>query len=128
MIVSDSSFLVEALLNDKNLFEQYDVLVSPDLALYEVINAVWKHQYLFKSIKEDGINYIYTFLDMVESGTILPIRPDSQIMRRASELSGKHRIPIYDSVYLALAIETGLELKSLDGKMEEIFRIETKSG
>ena len=41
MKVADSSYLIEGILRDAALFEN-ETLVAPDLALYEVVNTIWK--------------------------------------------------------------------------------------
>ncbi|HKW04746.1 MAG TPA: type II toxin-antitoxin system VapC family toxin, partial [Nitrososphaerales archaeon] len=69
-----------------------------------------------------GLNYISLLLKMVYSGLIVLIRPDANLMRRAYDIAGKKRIPIYDASFLALARETGLNLKSLDQKTTKIFK------
>lgn len=119
--MADSSFIAEALLKNKNLFEQEDSIISPDLALYELTNTVWKHQFLFKDV-EDGSQYISFLGDLIESGSIILVRPDWLLLKSAYEIAGKKKLSIYDAIFLALAFETGLELRSLDGKMMDIFR------
>lgn len=119
MIVADSSFIIEALLNNKTRFEE-DEIVSPDLALYEVANSVWKHQHLLKDV-EEGSRYTFQLFDLVESGVITLIHPDLQLMKKAYDISGKEKLPVYDSIFLALALEIGAELRSLDEKMMSVF-------
>jgi predicted nucleic acid-binding protein len=49
MIVADTSYLVEGLLRDASLLQE-DTL-SPELALYEVANTVWKHEFILRDLK-----------------------------------------------------------------------------
>ena len=104
-----------------DLFEQQDSIISPDLALYEVANSIWKNEFLLKNLKE-GEDYISSFVELVESGAIVLIRPDLKLLKRAYQISSKQRITIYDATFLALAFETGIELKSLDRRMMDTFR------
>ena len=83
-------------------------------------NSIWEHQFLFKDLKE-GLEYVFLLMDMVDSGLIVLVRPDFKLLKSAYEIAGKHRMTIYDGVFLALALETGLELKSLDRRMMSIF-------
>jgi predicted nucleic acid-binding protein len=119
--VADSSVIAEALLKNKNVLEREDTIVTADLALYEVANSIWKNQFLLKTI-EEGSGYLSLLLDLVESGTIVLIRPDLRLLGRAYEIAARERIPIYDAVFLALALELGVELRSLDGRTMKIFR------
>lgn len=88
--------------------------------LYEVVNTLWKQQFLLKRVK-DGAGYISVLFDLVDSGSIVLVRPDPPLMNRAYEIAGKERITLYDAVFLALALETDLELKSLDKNMINAF-------
>ena len=121
MIVADSSIIAEALLKNKNILEREDTIVTADLALYEVANSIWKNQFLLKTI-EDGSKYLTLMVDLVESGSIVLIRPDLRLLKRAYEIAEREMIPIYDAVFLALALELGVELRSLDNRMMKIFR------
>ena len=48
MIVADSSYIVEGLLKNKKLLSD-DQIVTPELVVYEVTNAIWKHENLLKA-------------------------------------------------------------------------------
>jgi predicted nucleic acid-binding protein len=47
MKVADSSFLIEALLRDASLLENEN-FIAPDLALYEVVNTLWRDRFCEK--------------------------------------------------------------------------------
>lgn len=49
---------MEGLLKRKRLLEE-DQILTPDLALYEVANSIWKHQHILKDL-EDGLPYVST--------------------------------------------------------------------
>jgi predicted nucleic acid-binding protein len=49
--VADSSYLIEGILRNATLLESESFL-SPDLALYEVVNALWKHETLMRDLKD----------------------------------------------------------------------------
>jgi predicted nucleic acid-binding protein len=49
------------------------------------------------------------------------VRPDLKLVRKTDEISAKETISIYDAFFVTLALETGLELKSLDRAMIKTF-------
>lgn len=112
---------MEALLKNKNLFEEESSIISPDLALYEVANGIWKREILVKDVRQ-GSRYISLLSELVESGSIVLIHPDSQIMKRSYGIAAKERVSFYDAVFLALALEIGVELRSLDKRMIDVFK------
>jgi predicted nucleic acid-binding protein len=91
------------------------------LALYEVANGIWKNEFLLKNVKE-GAKYISSLLELVDSGSVILVRPDIQLLKKAYQIAAKQKISIYDAIFLALAFETGLELKSLDHTMMDVFQ------
>ncbi|AIC14469.1 type II toxin-antitoxin system VapC family toxin [Nitrososphaera viennensis] len=113
MIVADSSYLVEGLLKDVSLIENEGVVVSPDLALYEVVNAVWKHETVLKDIK-DGRPYLDVLSKLVSARAVRFVKPDKKIIGQAYQLASKKRCTFYDAVFVVLALELGLELKTFD--------------
>lgn len=124
MNVADSSFLIEALLRDASLLENED-LVAPDLALYEVVNTLWKHQVLIRDL-EDASVHIELFIDLTSDRRVQLLRPDRKLIDKALALSVKHRIPTYDAVFVALALQLGVELKTYDARQSSIFSQERR--
>lgn len=112
MIVVDSSYIVEGLLKDEALLEKA-TMVSPELALYEVVNAVWKHEALIKDVT-DGSKHIAMLYNLASSGVLQFVRPDRQVMDKAYRLSLRKKCALYDAVFVALASDLGLELKTFD--------------
>jgi len=119
MIVADSSYLVEGILRDARLIEN-ETIVAPDLALYEVINTFWKHETKIGDL-DDASSHIDLVLELVSAGTILLVRPDRKLLNEAYVLSVKHRIPVYDTVFVALALQLRLELKTYDEKQAKML-------
>ena len=120
MRVADSSFLAEGLLKRKELLEE-DFLITADLAVYEVVNAVWKHQFLLKDL-DHGQAYISILYDLVESGRVRVIRSTPEIMKKAYSIAGENNRSIYDTLFIALALELSLELATFDKRQAELFR------
>jgi predicted nucleic acid-binding protein len=119
MMVADSSYLVEAILRNASLLEG-DTFIAPDLTLYEIPNTIWKHQILFADLPEPS-QFLDLFFQLLESETIQLVRPDERLLKRAYALSVKHRSPFYDAVFVSLALDLGLELKTFDDKQKRIL-------
>ena len=87
--------------------------MSPELVAYEVINAIWKHEYLLKDLK-NGKPYISIFYGLIEAGKIKILTPNEELMQKSYLIAKRQRITIYDAVFVSLAIKLGLPLKSYD--------------
>jgi predicted nucleic acid-binding protein len=120
--VADSSFIVEALLKRKELFQED--LVTVDLAVYESVNSIWKHQFLIKDL-DDGVPYVSLLYGFIEAGRIMVIHPGEDLMKRGYSLAAKHKLSIYDATFVALAQELDLELATFDKRQDELMRGET---
>ena len=119
MRVADSSYIVEGLLKRKELLEE-DFLITVDLALHEAISAIWKHQFLLKDLK-DGLAYVSILYGLIESGRIRVIRPGAELMRKGYSLAAKSKRSVYDTIFVALALELALELGTFDERQAELF-------
>lgn len=139
LVVADSSYIVEGLLKDSSLLDGYDdIICAPDFSLYEVLNAIWKHQVVLKQIKKgrrrDGNSndddknsqtaatiIIQIFFDLISAGRIQFMALEEQTIRNAYDLAIRTRTPIYDIAFIVLAKELAVELKTFDKKQAEIF-------
>ncbi len=122
MIVADSSFLVEGLLKNQELLEE-DVILTVDLAVYEVANSIWKHQYLLKDLK-DGLRYLSVFYELFETNKIRAIHPNQELIGRSYAVAARNKLSVYDSVFIALALEIGSGLKTFDVQQAAILQRE----
>ena len=73
---------------------------------------------------EDGPSFLSVFYELIESGAINIIRYSKKTLLEAYALAGKHKVTVYDAAFLHLALETGMELKSLDARLLRIFNSE----
>ena len=121
MKVADSSYLIEGLLREASLLEN-ETFVAPDLSLYEVVNTLWKHQTMLRDLHNSS-ERIRLFLELISTEIIQLVRPDRKLLDEAYSLSFRHRLPIYDTIFVALALELGLDLKTFDSRQ---FKILTK--
>ena len=112
LAVADSSYITEGLLKDKSLFDGY-ILYSPDYGLYEVLNAIWKHQVLLKRIKESKPIWDMLF-GLMDAERIRFVTLTEKICKSAYQLAVKTKTPLYDVGFIALAQELGIELKTFD--------------
>ena len=124
MIVADSSYLIEGILRDARLIEN-ETIVAPDVALYEVIITLWKHETMIGDL-DDSSSHIGLLLEMVSAGVILLVRPDRKLFNETFVLSVKHRTRVYDTVFVALALQLALELKTCDEKQAKILSKERR--
>ena len=121
VVVADSSYIVVSLLDDASLLETDERLLSPDIAFYEVINAIWKQQVVLRQIV-DARRHIDSFMRLMDSGKIVLVKPESKLVHRAYDLAVAKKVGFYDTVFIALARDLNLELKTFDKKQAEIFR------
>jgi predicted nucleic acid-binding protein len=117
--VADSSYLIEGILRDATLIER-ETLVSPDLALYEVVNTLWKHETLLHDLK-DTEERIELLSDLISNEQVQLVRPDRKLLSETHRLSVKHRLAIYDCIFIALALQLKMELATFDGKQSAIL-------
>jgi predicted nucleic acid-binding protein len=122
MNVADTSYLAEAILRNAEMLED-EPLVAPDLALYETVNVIWKHETLIRDIR-DAARYIDALETLIQTQRITLVKPDGRLIREAYGLSVRHRAPFYDTVFVSLAIRLQAELKTLDNKQMSIYREE----
>ncbi|MGI0018842.1 MAG: type II toxin-antitoxin system VapC family toxin [Nitrososphaera sp.] len=120
MFVADSSYLVEGLLKDASLLE-HEAIVAPDIALYEVINAVWKHEAILKDLK-DGRPHLGLLFELASTNAIRFVKPDAQVTRKAYELACEKRCTFYDAIFAALARELGVSLETFDEDQRRLLR------
>jgi predicted nucleic acid-binding protein len=87
--------------------------VAPELVVYEVTNAIWKHEHLLKDV-ENGKLYVSIFYGLIESGKIKILTPNEELMQESYSIAKRQGITVYDAVFVSLAIKLGLTLKSYD--------------
>lgn len=88
-------------------------------------NSIWKHQHILEDV-DDGLPYLTILFGLIEAGGIGVVSPSEDLMRRAYTLSAKYRLPTYDTVFVSLALEAGLVLKTFDKHQRRIMRLESE--
>ena len=87
--------------------------MAPELTLYEVTNAIWKHEHLLKDLK-NGKPYISIFYGLIEAGKIKILSPNESIMQQSYSIAKRNKITVYDAVFVSLAIKLDVALRSYD--------------
>ena len=100
--------------------------MAPELAIYEVTNAIWKHEHLLKDI-ENGKPYLSIFYGLVDSGKIKILTPNEELMQESYLIAKRQRITVYDAVFVSLATKLGLTLKSYDKVQIRALKSENSS-
>jgi predicted nucleic acid-binding protein len=98
--------------NADRLLAAGEMLLAPDLVLVEAANALWK-----KAARgEVSVGEARRALDILRGGA-LETRPTPPLVRRALELAGQLRHPVYDCVYVALAEMEDARLVTADARL-----------
>jgi predicted nucleic acid-binding protein len=124
VIVADSSYIVEGLLKNKKLLSD-DQIVAPELVVYEVANVAWKHENLLKDL-ENGETYLSIFYGLIEAGTITILSPNERLMQESYLVAKRNGITVYDAVFVSLAINLGLALRTYDREQIRALKSENK--
>jgi predicted nucleic acid-binding protein len=91
--------------------------VTLDLAVYEVLNAVWKEHYLLRHIDEETVKELLDVLERVfDVVTVASIRSEEA---RVFELAVKEGLTVYDAAYLYYALRNKLVLATDDRRLME---------
>jgi Predicted nucleic acid-binding protein, contains PIN domain len=90
-----------------------------DLALVEVSNAIWKKTVLLGMMKyEDSTIALKAVKELLPQ--LLVVHKSVDFLQRAMEISLKEKLPIYDSLYIALAEDKGEKLITEDEKQYDV--------
>jgi predicted nucleic acid-binding protein len=122
LIVADSSYIVESLLASGEEFER-DTMVTSDLAIHEVANAMYVQQYVLNTIK-DGLAYVDRYYEAVEAGALEVVSTSKALVGEAFEIASRNGEAIYDCIFVALALSLNSELRTIDKRQARIFENE----
>jgi predicted nucleic acid-binding protein len=92
--------------------------------VYEVTNAIWKHEHLLKDL-ENGKPYLTVLFGLIEAGRITLLSPNEKLIQESYVLAQRNGIAIYDAVFISLAIKLRLTLKSFDRVLIRALKSET---
>ena len=122
MIAVDASALIAFFLREegwRKLSSHMRRVVTVDQAVKEFLNALWKATYLrgFVGAKESE-EVLRTFKEYLENNVI--IEPEEELLDRSFEISIRHGITVYDSLYIALSLRRQVPLLTLDLKQKKV--------
>ena len=116
--IVDASIVVEYLIvgihtsRAKKFFSQInaaDHLIVPEFCLLECANVIWK-QARFNALPPAEAKSLVRVLRMLK----LRRAPMKRLLDRTMEIALAHNLAIYDSGYIALALNNGLPLLTID--------------
>ena len=128
MIVIDASTLSKYILKEKGWekIEEYLLLGhSLELIQLEATNAIWKNHYLKRITKGDAIKKFKALQMLCED--VLILQSSSEYIDEAFKFSIQEGVPIYDMLYILLALEEKASLITSDrnqAKLAKKFKIE----
>ena len=92
--------------------EGSDVVLAPSLLHSEVANALWKYVRAGSMDKQTAMVRLEEALDLVDS-----FEPDQTLVTQALSQAVLHNHPVYDLLYIVLAMRFGSRLISADNKL-----------
>lgn len=103
------------------LLERYEsgslLLMAPELFVSEVANLAWKKAVLRREVElADAVEALRLILAACPE-----LFPTLQLVSRAFDLASLHRRPIYDCLYVALALEHSSPLITADRALVKAF-------
>ncbi len=113
MRVADSSALIKYFTREPGWERVRELLIEGvitlDLAIKEVANALWKRVVGGEMGYDTALTITRTLLE----GAI-PVVDERDYLARALELAAKHKVTVYDALFIALALEKSAELVTSD--------------
>jgi len=123
VIVVDASALAAFILREevvwRSISNYIKYCISVDHVVKEVLNTIWKAYILREFIDLDGAKKAYNLL-LSLIGRNLLLEPELNYIDKAYEISIENRITVYDSLYIALALDKQLPLLTLDSQQRRI--------
>ena len=121
MIVVDSSVLAAFIRKEpgwERLVDYVKNSVSMDLAVKEVLNAIWKDYAVRKLIDYETALALFKIMNLLV-GVNVVLEPEEKYIEEAFKIALKTDITVYDALYIALAKSKNLPLLTLDVKQRK---------
>jgi predicted nucleic acid-binding protein len=116
--------VVEGLLAGHREFES-ETLLAPDLVVPEVANALFVHHRILHAIP-DGLPYLARLFRAIESGSLVLVPVTEDLASASYEIAANNDSAIYGCVFIALALRSGLQLRTRDRRQAEVLENERK--
>jgi len=121
VIVVDSSVLAAFIRKEpgwERLVDYVKNSVSMDLAVKEVLNAIWKDYAVRKLIDYETALALFKIMNQLV-GVNVVLEPEEKYIEEAFKIALKTNITVYDALYIALAKSKRLPLLTLDVKQRK---------
>lgn len=92
--------------------------VTVDLAVKEVLNAIWKDYAVRKLIDDEVALALFRIMNRLLNVNVL-LEPEEKYLEEAFKTALKMGITVYDALYIALAKNKQLPLLTLDKRQKE---------
>jgi len=118
VIAVDASAIAAFILKEpgwRRLARHLTYSVTVDLAAEEAANAIWKAYRLRGLVDREAALKLYRLLGV----NVLP-EPGERYLDTAFTVALDHGLTVYDALYVALALEKGLPLLTLDEKQARV--------
>ncbi len=125
MITIDANAIVKLAITEKDSDKAYMIinsetskenpLFAPDIILAEALNAIWVNFGVKKKISEKNVDEAFDILTSI-FGKIETI-PTGSIANLAMDISKKHKLSFYDSLYVAVSLMHNSPLLTFDKKI-----------
>jgi predicted nucleic acid-binding protein len=117
----DSSALVDQMINHERKSSFFRGSSILDLTLYETANAFWKLWRVRRLISfEDAEAHVENLGDL--RGVLRVIDVSTLDLTLVHNIARSTGLTVYDSAYIAVAHRDGLELVTVDGKLERVAK------
>ncbi len=73
----------------------------------------------------DGASYLSIFQGLIEAGRVLLLSPNENLMQKAYAIAVRNEMTVYDAVFVSLALEMGLALRTFDKVQVRVMRLES---
>jgi len=124
-MILDSSTIVKLLVQEpfsdraqklvEDALSRGEELSVPDIALAEVLNALWKYHKLLNELSTEEFHEAVR--DALRLWSVLKPYKTEELALEACEIALAEKLTIYDALYLALARRLGARLLSFDERM-----------
>ena len=122
MITLDTSALIKLVLNEENSdiargiykkeLAMRERILVPYLILPESLNTLWKYHTLKRELNDE--KFESTLNDLLSIFNKLEKVQESSIAKLASEVAHVHKLPAYDSIYVAISRLNNAPLLTFD--------------
>ncbi|MDG7007273.1 MAG: type II toxin-antitoxin system VapC family toxin [Nitrososphaerota archaeon] len=116
--------MVEGLLNGQDEFAS-ERFLAPDLIVHEVANTLFVQHRVLHTIP-DGLPYVERLFRAIETGSLILVPVTEDLAVAAYKIASGNAAAVYDCVFIALALQREMQLKTRDRKQAEILELERR--